>query len=271
MTDYIDNIQGDYESLFEGTDNMDELQLNPLLEEALSENVFIEYLFYDAIADGDMEWAKTWAEVACEISGIDIEDLYTSTTADELENFNPAESNDLFNSGEAMEYWEFQGDTNRCAQYSQLFVIEEFYDVRIDPDEFCAFSEANGWFSEEGGTSIQDMNKMLDYFGIDNELSDGNTMDDLMDCLENGGRVIVAIDSGEYWCGEDMWEDYFDPYGADHAIEVIGYNPETNCVIVNDSGNHDGCGCEIPLETFADAWADSNNTMIECYPPQQAA
>ena len=70
-------------------------------------------------------------------------------------------------------------------------------------------------------------------------------------------------DSGEYWNGEEAWEDTFDPNGADHAIEVIGFDPETNCVIVNDSGNPEGRGTEIPLETFLNAWADSGNAMVE--------
>ena len=194
-----------------------------------------------------------------------------STKIDDLNNFNPETSNDIFHAADAMEHWACQGNTERCAQCSQLFVIEEFLGIELDPDGFCAFSEANGWFSGAGGTYLEDMNKMLDYFGINNELSAGNSFDDLLRCLENGGRAIVAVDSGEYWNGEGFWDDLFHPNQADHAIEVIGYNPETDCVIVNDSGNPNGCGSEIPRETFIDAWNDSNNLMVECYGVNAAA
>lgn len=189
-----------------------------------------------------------------------------STYLENLENFNPYEGNDIYNAGEAMEVWECQGNTNRCAQFSQMFVIEEFTGMDLDPDAFCEFSEMNGWFDEAGGTTLDNMNKMLDYFGIDNEASYDNSEDDLLECLENGGRAIVALDSGEYANGEGFWDDLSDfGSGADHAVEVIGYNPETDSVILNDSGLPNGCGEEIPLDTFLDAWNDSGNFMIECY------
>ena len=195
-----------------------------------------------------------------------ISDIVGGTYVQELDNFNPETSTDFFNATEAMEHWEWQGDTNRCAQFSQLFVIEEFTGLELDPEAFCRFSEANGWFSEAGGTTLDNMNKMLDFFGIQNEMSYGKSIDDLLNCLENGGRAVVAIDSGEIWNGEGFWDDVFDPNHADHAIEVVGYNPETDCIIVNDSGNPNGMGTEIPREAFEDAWADSGHLMVECYP-----
>ena len=262
MSDYIDTVREEYDSLFYKGEGLD-LELDPKVEEAVSQNPFIQDLFYTAVAEGDTEWAEYWAEVACEAYGVEVDYTSDSTYGEDLENFDPNEGNDVYDSGEAMEVWEFQGDTNRCAQYSQMFIVEEVYGVEIDPDEFCAISEANGWFDEQGGTSIENMNKMLEYFGIENELSQGKSFEDLLDCLENGGRAIVAVDSGEYWNGEEAWEDTFDPNGADHAIEVIGFDPETNCVIVNDSGNPEGRGTEIPLETFLNAWADSGNAMVE--------
>lgn len=227
----------------------------------------LEQLGDSAFNAGNFEFAENCVDQLFEMSEIDTihDNSLGGTTLDELENFNPLEGNDLYDSGNAMELWEFQGDTNRCAQYSQMFVIEEFTGLDLDPDAFCEFSEMNGWFDENGGTSPEDMNKMLDYFGIDNEMSYGNDINDLLNCLENNGRAIVALDSGEYWNGEGFWDDFFDPNGADHAVEVIGYNSETNSVILNDSGSPYGCGEEIPLDTFLDAWEDSGNLMIECY------
>lgn len=263
MSDYIDSLNEEYESMFYKGEDLN-LELDPSVEAAISQNPIIQDLFYSAVAEGDTKFAEYWGRLACETNGVELEYLSNGTNIDELENFNPAESNDLFNSSEAMEIWECQGDTLRCAQYSQLFIIEEMYGIKIDPDEFCAVSEANGWFDEANGTSAENMNKMLDYFGIENEVSQGKNFDDLLDCLKNGGRAIVALDSGEYWNSEGYWDDLFDPKnGADHAIEVIGFNPETNSVIVNDSGNPNGCGSEIPLDTFLDAWEDSGNFMIE--------
>ena len=262
MNDY--NFMEEFESLFDKGEGLD-YEPNPVLDYALSQNIFIQDLFYTSLREGNLEDAEFWGRIALESQGIDIEYLDTSTSWDELENFDPEGSNDVYDAADAMEYWECQGETNRCAQFAQLFVIEEAYGIEIDPDLFCMVSEQLGWFSEEGGTSLEDMNKMLDLFGIENELSQGKSFDDLLDCLEGGGRVIVAVDSGEYWDDENFWEDEFGMSGADHAIEVIGFDPETNCVIVNDSGSPNGCGCEIPLDTFLDAWEDSGNLMVECF------
>ena len=194
-----------------------------------------------------------------------LDSLGDGTYYEELTTYEPTEDSDVYNASDAMEWFEFQGDTSRCAQYAQLFVIEEFTGYAFDMNEFAAFAEANGWFSEDYGTDLEDMNKMLDYFGIENYPSYASDFSDLLTCLENDGRVIVAVDSGEYWYNEGFIDDMVDPYGMDHAIEVIGYDAETNMVIVNDSGVPDGAGLEIPLDTFLNAWADSDNFMIECY------
>lgn len=229
-----------------------------------------------ALENGDYESATRYLEQIFTMYDIDMfydnfmglgDTAVGSTSVEELENFNPSEASDQYNALEAMELWEYQGNTNRCAQFSQMFVIEEFTGMDLNPDEFCAYAEQHGWFSEEGGTTLDNMNKMLNEFGIPNEMSQGKSFDDLLNCLNNDGRVIVAVDADEYWYDEGFWGDLFDPNGANHAIEVIGFDPETNCVIVNDSGNPDGCGSEIPLDTFLDAWEDSGNMMIECYDP----
>lgn len=187
----------------------------------------------------------------------------------ELENFDPADSDPEHVIGdpeEAMELWECQGDTNRCAIYSQKFVIEEFTGEEVDIEELVDVAEENGWFTEGGGTPVVYMDKLLDYYGVPNETSSGNDINDIIEGLDEGHKIIVAVDADEYWNGEN--DNIYTPGdGVNHAIEVIGFDnsdPENPVVIVNDSGNPDGCGCEIPLETFMDAWEDGDCYMIEC-------
>lgn len=188
----------------------------------------------------------------------------------ELDNFDPdsAEPDDVIGNPEgAMEEWDYQGDTNRCAVYSQKFVIEEMTGQELDIEELADLAEENGWFSEEGGTPLLNMDKILDHYGIDNEMSFHNDYDDLANALANGEKVIVAIDADEIWHGEN--DDIFAPNdGANHAVEVIGIdnsNPDNPMVILNDSGNPDGCGEMVPLDTFMDAWDDSANQMITAF------
>ena len=189
--------------------------------------------------------------------------------ADELGNFDPSKANMNAVSGNpvlSMKEWEYQGDTGRCALYSQKFVIEELTHREIDIEELADLAEKNGWFSEESGTPLLNMDKVLDYYGVHNEMSFHNDITDIERCLRSGGKVIVAIDADEIWYGEN--DDLFTPGdGPNHAVEVIGIdhtNPNNPMVILNDSGNPNGCGEMVPLETFLDAWEDGNCQMISC-------
>ncbi len=170
----------------------------------------------------------------------------------------------------SMEHWEYQGDTNRCALYSQKFVIEELSPNinEIDIEEFANIAKEHGWFSEDGGTTLLNMNNMLDYYGIENEMTFNNSIEDIEACLNKGGKVIVSIDSCEIWYGED--DNMFSPDScSNHAVEVIGIDrtdPEHPMVILNDSGTPNGRGEMIPLDVFKGAWEDGDYQMISCYP-----
>lgn len=188
----------------------------------------------------------------------------------EHENFDPSAANPFAVTGNpaaSMEYWEFQGDTGRCALYSEKFVIEELTGQDIDIEDFAEVAKANGWFTEEGGTTFLNMNNMLDYYGIENQMSFHNSITDIENCLNNGGKVIVSIDSDEIWYGTS--NNIFSPdSAADHAVEVIGIDrtdPNHPMVILNDSGTPDGRGEMVPLEVFEGAWEDGDCQMIECY------
>ena len=195
------------------------------------------------------------------------------TMCTELENYQPNEDYPEGISGdpkESMSYWECQGDTNRCALYSQKFVIEELSPdgTEIDIEQFAQIAKDHGWFTEEGGTTFLNMNNMLDYYGIENEMVFHQSISDIEDCLSNGGKVIVSIDSHEIWYGED--NNIFAPESSsNHAVEVIGIDrtdPEHPMVILNDSGTPNGRGEMIPLEVFEGAWEDGDCQMIKCYP-----
>ncbi len=187
----------------------------------------------------------------------------------ELDNFEPSADYPNGISGDpasSMNHWEYQGDTNRCALYSQMFIIEEFTGQDLDIVTFENEAEGQGWF--DNGTTLLNLNKMLDYYGIENEMSFHNDIDDIDQCLNEGGRVIVAIDAYEIWYGQG--DDLFSPTSSgNHAVEVIGIDrsdPENPMVILNDSGNPNGRGVMIPLDDFMDAWQDSEFQMVECYP-----
>ena len=194
----------------------------------------------------------------------------SGTNYTELDNYDPSQSNPDAVSGdpaEAIEVWECQGNTNRCALYSEKFVIEELSGQDIDIEDFSNVAKENGWFTEEGGTSLLNMNNMLDYYGVENQMSFHKSVEDIEDCLNSGGKVIVSIDADEIWYGTD--NNIFAPEsGANHAVEVIGVDrtdPLNPMVILNDSGSPTGKGEMVPLDVFEGAWEDGDRQMIECY------
>lgn len=244
---------------------------------------------YDSTGDGQMDKLDTYVDVTG-TGKVDYHASYSfpdaslqsippigangiaGTVYTELENYEPYNNNPECVSGnpeESMTYWECQGDTNRCALYAQKFVIEELSPgIQIDIDDFAQVAKDNGWFTEEGGTSFLNMNNMLDYYGIENEMLFHQTVNDIEECLNAGGKVIVSIDSNEIWFGEE--NNIFSPSSSsNHAVEVIGIDrsdPDYPMVILNDSGSPNGKGEMIPLVVFEGAWEDGDCQMIKCYP-----
>ena len=170
---------------------------------------------------------------------------------------------------EDMEHWEYQGQTGRCAIYAQKFAIEAITGREIPIEELVAVAEENGWFvpGENEGTVSLNMDKLVEYYGVENEMSFNNDIESLEEALNDGHKVIVSVDSGQIWQGEE--NDIFSPETtADHAVEVIGIDrtdPENPMVVLNDSGTPNGRGELVPLEVFENAWSAGDSQMIECW------
>ena len=231
-------------------------------------------IFFDSEGNGHADIHELYAInpdsgelVPTSVAGFEIAGTYYT----ELNNFDPYSNYDpediSGDPAEAMEVWEYQGETNRCALYSEKFVIEELTGQEIDIEDFANEAKAHGWFTEDGGTTLLNMNNMLDMYGIENEMSFHNSVADIENCLNEGGKVIVSLDCHEIWYGED--NNIFAPdSGSNHAVEVIGVDhsdPEHPMVILNDSGSPDGKGEMIPLDVFEGAWEDGDCQMITCY------
>ena len=107
------------------------------------------------------------------------------------------------------------------------------------------------------GTSPDDLVVLLRQFGIQSQLTTGNTMTTLEQDLAGGRKVIATVNAETIWnTGSGNRSD------ADHAVVVTGVDTRTNVVHLNDSGIQTGRDEQIPLDTFTQAWATSNNELI---------
>lgn len=166
----------------------------------------------------------------------------------------------------AAEEWHFQEGDNSCAVCSQQFIINEFLDLNITERQLCAIAGANGWLDAEQGTSLAHADNLLELFGIEAHTDYTASFADLKKTLDEGGRVIAAVDSMVLWT--DGAGNY-PLYGADHAIEVVGIDDSDSAnvkILINDSGIEDGCGKSVPINEFMEAWQPSGGFMISAYP-----
>lgn len=275
--DYNDNEEFDSLKIYEDTTGDGKIDKVTELYDSIGDGKLdMAEIHYDYDGDGVEDWAQIcqYDPETGNVTPLNDPHEYASISATyswELPQYVPGENYPQGVCGDpasSMQYWEYQEESGPCALYSQKFIIEEFTGQSIDINEFTALAESNGWYGNGGGTTALNMGKMLDAYGIENEMSFHNDMGNIEDCLNEGGRVIVAIDADEIWHGEGS--DLFSPNSAaNHAVEVIGIDysdPEHPMVILNDSGSRTGCGEMVPLADFVDAWKDSECQMIKCYP-----
>lgn len=167
---------------------------------------------------------------------------------------------------EAAEQWHVQDGNYSCAVCSQQFIINEFLDLELTEAQLCTIAEASGWYDPESGTTPENVDNLLELFGIESKMDYQGDFRDLKKTLAEGGRAIVAVDSKVLWV---EGAGNYPVYGADHAIEVIGIDdsdPDNVKVIINDSGTQDGCGKTVPVEEFMEAWGASGGFMVSAYP-----
>ena len=237
----------------------------------------------DTDGDGVVDWMQTAEdfdndgifENIQEFSGLDgmhlwDDDGYMDGCAPAYETFDPEHTDMdhiIGDPEDAMDSWHWQETGSSCAVASQEFVLEQLTGREFDESDLRDLAEEQGWYSPEGGTAMDDVGNILEHMGLTVDRSYDNSIRDLEECLQNGGEVIVAVDSSEIWEGRD--DDFFGPgIDADHALQVIGLDysdPGHPMVILNDPGTANGGGAMISLDVFMGAWEDSGCFMVEAY------
>lgn len=163
-----------------------------------------------------------------------------------------------------------QPDDHSCALRSQQIVLRDFgIDIPFKDLENIAL--ANGVYTSEG-TYTCDIGKVLEIAGVGMHQVDGSSLEDLMNELSLGHRVIVSVDAHELWYNDSLsgklknWlDDVFGHQGGNHALIVAGVEVNPNNlqdikVVLTDPGEG-GLRIEYPVKQFMDAWKDSNCFM----------
>lgn len=173
---------------------------------------------------------------------------------------------------EDTDYWHWQGQTNDCAVVSQEMILDSFgkeHGIDFTQEKLVEMASANGWYDD--GTPMMHMGSLLEAHGIPVEQGSGGTLSLISEKLEQGEKIIVALDAEEIWTSAEnaLWEDYYGDnipgQDANHAVQVIGIdysNPDSPMIVLNDPGHPEGGGMKIPAEQFIGAWDDSGNYIV---------
>ena len=149
-----------------------------------------------------------------------------------------------------------------CAFHSEATILHEF-GINVSEEQLQREGMEQGWYRPGHGTPLQYLGSHLEQHGIPVNVTEGNGIDNLIGEFSQGHRVIVAVDSGELWSPgtQERMEDLI--YGGcpDHALIVDGISISDNTITLTDSGTGN-YRMEYSLDTFMDAWQDSNCTMV---------
>lgn len=168
-------------------------------------------------------------------------------------------------SGDA-EHWFQQAQNGFCVPASVAQIVAEYTGQDFTSEEqFVNLANEQGLFvvGMDGvpGMTMDGAEQLLNDAGVPAQLTVG-TVDTLAQSLEEGRRVMLFVDSGEIWYGEDVEDN-----AADHAITVTGIDYERGVVIISDTGDPNGNQNELSIADFEDAWADSGYAMVQCDNP----
>jgi len=163
-----------------------------------------------------------------------------------------------------IKFWHQQEFPDTCAIVSQEFILEDITGDDFSEEDLVKESRAKGYYYPGCGTLPYDVGKLLEDYDISVQRSEGNSIEDIKEKLDNNQKIIVGVDANEIWANglDQQLIDLFYMPEANHAVQVIGYNEDNGSVILNDPGHPDGKGLEVPLVDFQCAWDDSNSFMV---------
>lgn len=144
-----------------------------------------------------------------------------------------------------------------CAVKSQQIILESF-GIDIPEETLANEAAAKGYYMPGGGTSPENVGKLLVDHGIPAHGGDGGNVYDLVNELAQGHKVIVGVDADELW-KPSIFNDLFGEE-ANHALIVTGIDttdPDDVKVILTDPGTGE-VAATYPIDQFVDAWEDSN-------------
>ncbi|HNW83498.1 MAG TPA: hypothetical protein PKG52_11485 [bacterium] len=171
------------------------------------------------------------------------------------------------------EHYHTQEAPNSCAVAVQTDILNDF-GINVSETEMRDMGEQMGIYTDNGGTPLSDVGKLIEEHGIELESQrDGFTLDDLMNASNSGEKIIIGLDAAEIWNSPDIVDSPLETYTgglieiptAGHAVEFKGIFEDFDgnlYAIVDDPGHPNGHNVHVPIDDFLDAWSDFDNFAV---------
>ena len=162
--------------------------------------------------------------------------------------------------------WCEQEDMNSCAIAAQKSVIHAITGEEVPESVLADFAERSKWYSPKYGTPANSVGNLLEVCNIPVERSYETTYEDLQGALQNGEKIIVAVDANEVYSeATDLFGNPLELEDKGHAVCVTGFDRDQSGdlhVILNDPGHIDGAGVYVPIDRFENAWDDFGHYAV---------
>lgn len=168
------------------------------------------------------------------------------------------------NPSEDAKLWHRQEHPMSCAVACQEFVAEGLLKEDYSEERMRAFARRQGWF-DEAGTMPEDTGKLLEAMGLEVRREENCSLDDIMETLESGGKVMASVNNMVL---QNPLYQWLPGFTANHMVEVTGVDrsdPAHVRISLNDPGAENGAGVTYSLDRFEAAWNTGNHFMVSAY------
>ena len=148
-----------------------------------------------------------------------------------------------------------------CAIMCEEYILHVF-GVHKTLEELRILASAKNWLKEDG-VEMLDLGAIPEYYGLTVNKIAPASIKSIMEAIEQGHQVIVAVDGGELVGNpaEEIAEDVLAGGVADHCVVVLSVDTDDNTVAIYDPAIG-VIPLRVSLGVFMDAWEDSNKYMV---------
>lgn len=149
-----------------------------------------------------------------------------------------------------------QGDS-LCAVRCEEYILH-CYGIHKTLDELRELATDKGWLTDQGAF-VNELGNTAAEYGLSVEKIDNAAMEDIVKAIDEGKRVIAAVDGGELIGDplEERIEDVLAGGIVDHCAVVLSVYVEGNEVALYDPA-FGPIPLTVSIAHFLDAWRDSN-------------